>query len=120
MIIIRYTAYKARKQLAAIDWNYHKNLPQAKTSSGEDIITRKYNPRTRQWDIKIVKVEKGYEYIPVLISKVFRRREDDVDSVTRSVPLNESDSGLISKTIAHLPPPPTKEIAQRSRFEQKK
>ena len=80
------------------------NLPQAKTSSGEEIVTRKYNPRTRQWDVKTVKVEKGYEYIPLLISKVFRRREDDVDSVTQSVPLNESDPGLISKTIAHLPP----------------
>ena len=112
--------HKARKQLAAIDWNYHKHLPQARTSSGEDIVTRKYNPRTRQWDVKIVKVEKGYEYIPVLISKVFRRREDDVDSVTRNVPLNDSNPGLISKTIAHLPPPPTKEIAQRSRFEQNK
>ena len=120
MIIFSYRAYKARKQLTAIDWNYHMNLPQAKTSSGEEIVTQKYNPRMRQWDVKTVKVEKGYEYIPLLISKVFRRREDDVDSVTQSVPLNESDPGLISKTIAHLPPPPTKEIAQRSRFEQKK
>ena len=74
MIIIRYRAYKAGKQLAAIDWN-HKNLPQAKTSSGEDTGTRKYNSRTRQWDVKIVKVEKNYEYISVTISKVFRRRK---------------------------------------------
>ena len=79
MNIIRYGAYKAGKQLAAIDWNYHKNLPRAKTSSGEDTGTRKYNPRTRQWDVKIVKVEKG-----------FQKKRDDVDSVTRSVFLNES------------------------------
>ena len=67
-----------------------------------------------------MKVEKGYEYIPVMISKVFRRRQDDVNSVTQSVPLNESDPRIISKTIAHQPPPPTKEIAQKSRFQQKK
>ena len=48
----RYPAYKARKQLAAIDWNYHLNLPQAKTTSGDEVITRKYNNRTRQWGRK--------------------------------------------------------------------
>ena len=46
-ILVRYPAYRARKKLAAIDWNYHANLPQAKTESGEEIITRKYNPGTR-------------------------------------------------------------------------
>ena len=31
------------------------------------------NRRTRQWDVKNVKVEKGFEYIPVLISKVIQQ-----------------------------------------------
>jgi hypothetical protein len=31
------------------------------------MVTRKYNPITRQWDVKVVKVEKGYDYIPLLI-----------------------------------------------------
>jgi hypothetical protein len=118
--LFSYRAYKVRKQLTAIDWNYHINLPQVKNSAGEEIVTRKYNPRTRQWNVKVVKVEKGYDYIPLLITKVFRRREDDVDSVTQSVPLNESDPGLISQTIAHIVSPPTKELTNRSRFEQKK
>ena len=61
----RYNAYKARKHAAAIYWNYHVDIPLAK--SGEERITRKYNQRTRQWDVKIVKVKKGYEYIPALI-----------------------------------------------------
>ena len=118
-IQFRYSAYKARRQLTAIDWNFHINLPQAKTASGGEIVTRKYNPRTRQWDSKAVKVEKGYEYIPVLLSKILKRRgnDDDVGGVTRVVELNTSDPALISPTIAHLPPPPTKEIAERrSRF----
>ena len=66
-----------------------------------------------------MKVEKGYEYIPVLLSKILKRRvdDDDVGGVTRVVDLNTSDPALISPTIAHLPPPPTKEIAERrSRF----
>ena len=103
--------------MTAIDWNYHANLPQAKTKSGQELITRKYNPRTRQWDVKIVKVEKGYEYIPVLISRIFNRRVNDGDSVTRHISLNENNPALVSPTIAHIPPPATKEIVQRkSRF----
>ena len=113
-----YRAYKARKQLASIDWNYHINLStvQGKTS-GQDLVSRKYNPRTRQWDVKVIKVDKGYEYIPVLIAKILRRRMEDIDYVTRNVSLNESDPALISPTIFHIPPPPTKEIIKRrSRF----
>ena len=102
-----------------MDWNFHKNLPQSKTASGGEIFTRKYNPRTKQWDRKAVKVEKGYEYIPMLLSKILKRRldDDDVGGVTRVVDLNASDPALISQTIAHIPPPPTKEISERrSRF----
>jgi hypothetical protein len=82
------------------------------------LVTRKYNARTRQWDVKILKVAKGYEYIPVLTSKILRRRNDDTESVTHLVALNTSDPhALISPTIAHISPPLTKEIAERrSRF----
>lgn len=66
-----------------------------------------------------MKVQKGYEYIPILIAKILRRRVDDNDvgGVTRAVDLNTSNPALISPTIAHLPPPPTKEIVARSRFD---
>ena len=113
----RYSAYKAGRQLTAMDWNFHINLPQAKTKSGGDVVTRKYNPRTRRWDLKVMKAAKQYEYIPVLISKILKRRVDDDEGITRAIDLNASDPALISSTIAHLPPPPTKEIAdRRSRY----
>ena len=103
--------------LAAIDWNFHVNLPQAQSKTGDDMVTRKYNPRTRQWDVKTIKVAKGYEYISVLLSHILRRRTLDVEYVTQIVDLNTSDPALIAPTIAHVPPPPTKEIAKRqSRF----
>ena len=118
--LCRYRAYKARKQLAAVDWNYHVNLPQATGKSGDALVTRKYNPRTRQWDKKIIKVEKGYEYIPLLMAKIIQRRQQDFLGVTQHVSLNESDPGKIAPTTAHVPAPTTKEIAQRqSKFEKK-
>ena len=106
--------------MASIDWNFHINLPVAKgRASGQDLVSRKYNPRTRQWDLKVIKVEKGYDYIPTLIAKILRRRIEDVDYVTQNVSLNESDPALIAPTIAHIPPPSMDEIIKRSRFSRK-
>ena len=106
------------RQLAAIDWNFHIGLPQKKSQSGEDIVTRKYNPRTRQWDVKKVKCTKDYTYVPVLISRIIRKRNAESRKITRVVDLNQSDPAIIALTIAHIPPPSTQEIAaRRSRFE---
>lgn len=113
-----YKVYKARKQLAAIDWNFHLNLEAATTKAGDVIVTRKYNQRTKEWNCKVVKVKKKYEYMPVLMAKILRARNEDVDIVTRQVSLNESDPALIAPTIAATPAPPSKELflARRSRF----
>ena len=114
---ISYRVYKARKQLATIDWNFHINLPNAKSKSGVEMITRRYNRRTRQWDVKKVKVDKGYDYIPIMMSKIINMRLHDIENVTRHVSLNVSDPGNIAPTIAHTPAPATKDIPQRkSRF----
>ena len=105
-----YPSYKARRQLTAIDWNFHLGLEQATTKSGEKMVTR-------QWDVKLVKADKGYEYIPVLMSKILRRRAENGEGVARIIDLNASDPAIFSPTIAHTPAPPTKKIAQRrSRF----
>lgn len=110
--------YKARKQLAAIDWNFHVNLEAATTKTGDVIVTRKYNQRTKEWNSKVVKVKKKYDYIPLLMGKVLRARNDDVDIITRQVSLNESDPALLAPTIAATPAPSSKELflARRSRF----
>ena len=111
--------YKAKKQLTAIDWNFHINLSTATSRSGNEIRTRKYNPRTREWDIKVIKVDKGYEYIPILMSKIMSRRLH-VDCVTRNISLNASDPGNLAPNIAHKPAPCTKDITdRRSRFAKK-
>lgn len=116
-IYFSYKVYKAKKQLTAIDWNYHVNLPKATNKSGDEVVTRKYNPRTRQWDVKTVKVEKGYQYVPILLSKIISRRIHDIDFVTQNVSLNASDPCNIAPTIAHTPAPSTRDLPQRrSRF----
>lgn len=113
-----YKVYKARKQLAAIDWNFHMNLEAATTKAGEQIANRKYNTRTKDWDVKIITVKKKLEYIPVMMAKIFNMRKEDIDVVTRQVSLNESDPALLASTIAEKQAPPSKElfIARKSRF----
>lgn len=113
-----YKVYRARKQLAAIDWNFHLNLEDAKTKGGDVILTRKYNKRTKEWNSKVVKMEKKFEYIPILMAKIMFSRKDDIDIVTRQVSLNQSDPVLVAPTIAPKPPPPSKELflGKKSRF----
>ena len=38
--LISYRVYKTRKQLAAIDGNFHANLPNAKSQSGVEMNTK--------------------------------------------------------------------------------
>ena len=63
-------------------------------------------------------VKKTYDYMPVMMAKILRLRNEDVDIVTRQVSLNESDPALLAPTIAEKPPPPSNElfIARRSRM----
>ena len=94
------------------------NLEAATTKAGEQIVTRKYNQRTKDWDVKIITVKKKFEYIPVMMAKIFNMRKEDVDIVTRQVSLNESDPAFLAPTIAEKQAPPSKElfIARTSRF----
>ena len=87
-ITSRKKVYRAsRKKLTAIDWNYHNDLPNATNEDAEIIITRKYNQRTKSWDVRTVKVSKDYGYIWILMAKIFKLRVDDDDSNAREVPL---------------------------------
>ena len=70
-----------------------------------------------QWDLRVVKQSKGFQYIPLLIAKIFELRIRDSSVVTRNVSLNKSDPRLLAPTIAAKPPPPSNDLLKRkSRF----
>ena len=120
---VRYRFYKTRKQLTAIDWNYHLDRTAAVGSKGgEARYSRKYNQRTKEWNTRIIKVDKDYDYIPILMAKVFRRRIEDVLRIDRHVSLSEDDPERIAPTIAHTAPISSKELFERhqTRFQKKK
>ena len=118
-IFYSYRAYRVRKCLEVIYGNYHLHLPPAtnQKNKGKQLFSWKYYQRTKQWDIKIIKADKGYEYIPLLIANILHARLRDVDIVTRNISLNASDPQLLAPTIAAIPPPPTAELHKwQSRF----
>ena len=51
------------------------NLEAATTKAGEQIVTRKYNQRTKDWDVKIITVKKKFEYLSVMMAKIFNTRK---------------------------------------------
>ncbi|XP_068700031.1 uncharacterized protein [Montipora foliosa] len=113
-----YQVYKGRRQLAAVDWNYHINRPISLKDSGEAQHTRKYNQRTKEWNTRVVKVSNDFAYIPILMAKIFKQRIDDRNPVDRHVSLSEDDPARIAPTIAQVPPVSSKElfIKHKSRF----
>ena len=119
-IFYSYRAYRVRKCLEVIYGNYHLHLPPAtnQKNKGEQLFSWKYYQRTKQWDIKIIKADKGYEYIPLLIANILHARLHDVDILTRNISLNASDPRHCwPQSIAVIPPPPTAELRKwQSRF----
>ena len=113
-----YQVYKARKQLTAVDWNYHINRATSMDENNEARHTRKYNQRTKEWNTRVVKVSKDFGYIPILMAKIFKGRFEDRNPIDRHVSLSEDDPARIAPTIAKVPPMPSKELYVRhqSRF----
>ena len=70
-----------------IDWNYHLHLPPA---------TNQTKNQENRWDIKIIKADKGYEFIPLVIANILHAGLYDVDIMTRTISLNASDPQLLA------------------------
>ena len=106
-----YPAFKARKILAAIDWNSHCGRPrQTNKETGEDLVTRKYNPRTVTWCTKDIVEQKDFDYILMMIAHVFRRRTETNVAFASKVEMEADDPRQIAPTIAKIAPVPTSEL----------
>ena len=116
-----YKGFQCRKMLAAIDWNYHISRPASSNEEGEEIVTRKYNPRTRSWTSQVIKVKKDFSYIPMMMAKIFKRRLTHRTRLNDKVDISQNDPRNIAPNIAAVQPKPSKEIHKlrvqaRSRF----
>lgn len=109
----KFQVYKARRQLAAVDWSYHVSRPISVNDKGEARHPRKYNQRTKEWNTKVVKVSKDFQYIPIMMAKIFKRIIDDTSPIDRHISMSEDDLARIAPTIAQVPPVSSKELFLR-------
>ena len=61
------------------------------SKGGEGKYSRKYNQRTKEWNKRIIKVDKDFAYIPIPMAKCFRRRIEDVLCIDRHMSPSEDD-----------------------------
>ena len=77
-----------------------------------------FNKRTKMWSPVLVMEPKEYNYIPELISSVFKKRKTTAGPVTQKLSVAPDDPRNIDKNIAAVPKPPMEELLQqhKSRF----
>ena len=88
----RYAAYKARCQLAAIDYNKHLGRPTKKRDDGSVVYWKKYSKRTKNHFVVEGRQPKSYSYIPDLQLRIMSLYRADLQIATRSVEWEACDA----------------------------
>ena len=99
--------------LCAIDHNYHLYRTAQCDESGDIRYDRKYNQRTKHWDVAARKIDKDYSYISMLLAKIFTWRKNDCGSIQDYMEMSLNDPRRIAPTIAATDPLPTSELVAR-------
>lgn len=110
-----YDAYKARNQLAALDYQMHKDRPLKRTKDGKIEYKRKFNKNSNRFTVYPAKMKKDYNYIKDLMQII-------VNNFQSKLQISDHETFnpvLISPTIAPMPAPPTDFLIaeHRSRFQ---
>ncbi|XP_062581910.1 uncharacterized protein LOC134243692 [Saccostrea cucullata] len=110
--------YRARSQLAALDYNANVDREVKRKSDGTIQQHRTFNKKSGRWSVTPVKVEKNYEHVHKLMESIVVARLNDEEGMSGPVVLGADDPRRLSKTIAPTEPKPTEELLQEkvSRF----
>ncbi|XP_077395547.1 uncharacterized protein LOC144031898 [Festucalex cinctus] len=103
--------YEARVLLAALDYNYHRNLPTLTTSEGNKIFRRKYNKNARRYTLYALKEGKSYKYITDLQEKIINGRLSSQVGMPRRRTLRMEDPRRLG-VVPPVPPPTISELQQ--------
>ncbi|XP_048768864.2 uncharacterized protein LOC125675325 [Ostrea edulis] len=111
--------YRARSQLAALDYNAHMDRETKRKPDGTIQQHRTFNKKSGRWSVTPVKVEKSYEHVSKLMTNIVVARISDEEGMSHPVVLGVDDPRRLSKTIAPTEPKPTIQLQQEkvSRFQ---
>ena len=92
-------------------------LRQRKTRMEEVSVSRKYNQRTKKWNLKVLKEDEGYGYISMILANIFkialRGRRKHATSAAYS--LREDNPSWIAPTIVQCEHVSAHELYERHR-----
>ena len=113
VLFVRYQSQKVRMRLSAIDHNHHVNLSVATDKDGKPKHTRRWSKKAGRWISVKLKVKKDYSYAPYLMAAILHERNIDPLPMKRKIPKDPKDPTSIAPSIAKLPAPNTKELANK-------
>ena len=98
----RYEGYPARSLLAVIGHNFH-----AFRSVIEGRYHKLYSKRSGNWRAEKVKQQKTYNYVPVTMADVLKRRAHDAKTIGRKIEICLSNPVNLAPTIEMRESPAT-------------
>ncbi|XP_055999261.1 uncharacterized protein LOC125649364 [Ostrea edulis] len=111
--------YRARSQLAALDYNNNVDRMVKRNLDGTVQQHRTFNKKSGRWSVTPVKVEKSYRHVDIIMERVVAARLNDQEGMSQSVVFDIDDPRRLSRTIAPIDPKPTTELLEEkvSRFQ---
>ncbi|XP_078679335.1 uncharacterized protein LOC144914988 [Branchiostoma floridae x Branchiostoma belcheri] len=106
--------YRARCQLAAIDYNAHKDRAVWKTKDGHIKYKRRFQKKSERWSVHVPKQPKTYSYIKTLQACIVNTRIQSGSGMSRTQPLSETDPRRAGN-LAGVPPPATSVLVEQHR-----
>lgn len=107
--------YRARNLLAALDYNQHAGRGCQLNRDGSKRYQRLFNKKSSRWTVVEVKTAKEYGHIRPLLNLVVSSRLEDNVGMQKRATLEHDDPRRLSRTLARVPPPSTKDLVDQKK-----
>ncbi|KAI8495287.1 hypothetical protein Bbelb_272730 [Branchiostoma belcheri] len=106
--------YEARCQLAALDYNEHKDRAVWKAKDGHIKYKRRFQKKSERWSIYVPREPNKYLYIKDLQAEIVDKIVDSGRGMSTTQPMSETDPRRLG-TLAKIPPVPTNVLVEQHR-----
>ncbi|KAI8509538.1 hypothetical protein Bbelb_133860 [Branchiostoma belcheri] len=92
--------YEARCQLAALDYNEHKDRAVWKAKDGHIKYKRRFQKKSERWSIYVPREPKKYLYIKDLQAEIVDKRVDSGRGMSTTQPMSETDPRRLASVMS--------------------
>ena len=114
VFLYRNEAYLPRTLIAVMDHNNNLARDPALSASGDLKYHKVYSKRSKNWSAQVTKTDETYDFWPLLVSRILKKRVADQETVLRKVITPADHPKNIAPTIAMKPVPKTSDLVQKS------